>query len=248
MLPIPDTDPVVAFRRPMVVLVNRISASASEIVAGALQDYGRAVTVGDPQTHGKGSVQTILPLSDEKLGQLKVTTANYYRISGLSTQLRGVHPDIVIPSVYDTMDLGEDKLPNAMPWTCMPASQYTPVWDLSKWLPALRSRSAERLAKSPRYASYCRLVQHLRELNERTSVPLEKKARLQMAAAEREIAKLQSEELKVADETSPKEDVILDESLHVLSDLVEVSGSVEMPWEEKENIHQQMLRMFGIGL
>ena len=248
VLPIPDTEPAVAFRRPMVVLINRVSASASEIVAGALQDYGRAVTVGDPQTHGKGSVQTILPLSDEKLGQLKVTTANYYRISGLSTQLRGVHPDIVIPSVYDTLDLGEDKLPNAMPWTCVPASQYTPVWDLTKWLPALRAKSAERLAKNARYTSYCRLVQHLRELNERTSVPLEKKARVQLASAEREIQKLQSEELKVADETKPKDDIILDESLHILSDLVDISGGGEMPWEVKDDVRLQMLRMFGIGL
>ena len=248
VLPIPDTDPAVAFRRPMVVLINRTSASASEIVAGALQDYGRAVSVGDPQTHGKGSVQTILPLSDEKLGQLKVTTANYYRISGLSTQLRGVRPDIVIPSVYDTMDLGEDKLPNAMPWTCVPASQYTPVWDLSKWLPTLRARSAERLAKNPRYVSYCHLVQHLRELNDRTTVPLEKKARMQMAADEREVQKLQNEELKVTDAASPKEDVILDESLHILSDLVDVSSGAEIPWEEKEDIRMQMLRMFGIGL
>jgi carboxyl-terminal processing protease len=248
VLPIPDTGPAVAFRRPVVVLLNRASASASEIVAGALQDYGRAVTVGDPQTHGKGSVQTILPLGDEKQGQLKVTTANYYRISGLSTQLRGVRPDIVIPSVFDTLDLGEDKLPNAMPWSCVPASQYTPVWDLLKWLPALRNKSAERLSKNPRYASYCRLVQHLRELNERATVPLEKKARLQMATSEREIQKLQNEELKVAEEPGAKDDVLLDESLHILSDFIDVSGGAEMPWEEKEDIHQQMLRMVGIGL
>jgi len=247
VLPIPDAEPAVAFRRPMVVLVNRASASASEIVAGALQDYGRAVTVGDPQTHGKGSVQTILPLSDDKLGELKVTTANYYRISGLSTQLRGVHPDIVIPSVFDAMDLGEDKLPNAMPWSCVPAAQYKQVWDLAKWLPTLRARSAERLAKNPRYATYCRLVQHLRELGDRATIPLEKKARIQMAVAEREAERLQSEELKAAEETSPKEDVLLDESLHILSDLVEVSGGAEMPWEEKEDVHTQMLRMFGIG-
>jgi carboxyl-terminal processing protease len=257
VLPIPDTGPAVAFRRPMVVLINRISASASEIVAGALQGYGRAGTVGDPQTHGKGSVQTILPLgsvslsgdhSDEKLGQLKATTANYYRISGISTQLRGVRPDIVIPSVFDTFDLGEDKLPNAMPWTSVPAVPYTPVWDLTKWLPTLRAKSAERLSKNPRYGSYCRLVQHLRELNERTSVPLEKKARMQMAAAEREIQKLQSEEVKVAQETGAKDDVIMDEALHILSDLIDVSGGVEMPWEEKVDLRLQMLRMFGIGL
>ena len=247
VLPIPDTDSAVAFRRPMVVLINRISASASEIVAGALQDYGRVVTVGDSQTHGKGSVQTILPLTEEKYGQLKVTTANYYRISGLSTQLRGVRPDIIIPSVYDTMDLGEDKLPNAMPWTCVPASQYTPVWDINRWLPALRSRSADRLAKSARYAVYCRLVQHLRELNARTSVPLEKKARMQMAAEEREIQKLQSEELKASAVPGVKEDVLMDESLHILSDLIEVSGGAEIPWADKEDVRMQMLRMFGIG-
>ncbi|MEO5367490.1 MAG: carboxy terminal-processing peptidase [Magnetococcus sp. WYHC-3] len=248
VLPIPDTDPAVAFRRPMVVLINRFSASAAEIVAGALQDYGRAVTVGDPQTHGKGSVQTILPLGDEKLGQLKVTTANYYRISGLSTQLRGVRPDIIIPSVFDTLDTGEDKLPNAMPWTCVPAVPYTPVWDFTKWLPKLRSRSAERLAKNTRYAAYCRLVQHLRELNERTVVSIEKKTRMEMAVAEREIQKMQDEELKVPDEPDSKEDLLLDEALHVLSDMIDVGGGAEIPWENKEDVRQQMLRMFGIGI
>ncbi|MFZ4396233.1 MAG: carboxy terminal-processing peptidase [Kiritimatiellia bacterium] len=248
VLPIPDTDPAVAFRRPMVVLLNRFSASASEIVAGALQDYGRAVMVGDPQTHGKGSVQTILPLGDEKLGQLKVTTANYYRISGLSTQLRGVHPDIVIPSVIDTLDTGEDKLPNAMPWTCVQALPYKQVWDLAKWLPGLRARSAERLAKNARYTAYCRLVQHLRDLNARTTVPLEKKARMEQAATEREIQKMQDAELKVTEEPGVKDDLILDESLRILLDLVDASGGAEIPWESREDVRQQMLRMFGIGL
>jgi carboxyl-terminal processing protease len=247
VLPIPDTDPAVAFRRPMVVLINRTSASASEIVAGALQDYGRAVMVGDPQTHGKGSVQTIMPLGDEKEGQLKVTTANYYRISGISTQLRGVRPDIVIPSVFDTMDLGEDRLPNAMPWTCVSALPYKPVWDLGKWLPTLRSRSAERLARNSRYIAFCQLVQHARELNERTAVPLEKKARTQLALAEREIQKMLSEEIKATDETKGKDDLLLDESLRILADLVDVSGGAEVPWENKEDLRLQMLRMFGIG-
>jgi carboxyl-terminal processing protease len=247
VLPIPDTDAAVAFRRPMVVLVNRTSASASEIVAGALQDYGRAVTVGDPQTHGKGSVQTILPLGDEKEGQLKVTTANYYRISGISTQLRGVRPDIVIPSVFDTLELGEDRLPNAMPWTHVAAVPYKPVWDLRAWLPALKSRSAERLARNTRYTAFCQLVQHSRELNERTVVPLEYRARLKLARSEREIQKMLSEEIKSTDESKGKEDLLLDETLHILADLVDVSGGAEIPWEEKEDVRQQMMRMFGVG-
>lgn len=247
ILPVPDTNPAVAFRRPMVVLINRLSASASEIVAAALQDYGRAVLVGDPKTHGKGSVQTIIPLGDEKLGQLKVTTANYYRITGLSTQLKGVRPDIVVPSLFDTFDMGEDKLPFAMPWSCVPGTVYSPVWDLNPWLTELRSRSAERLAKNPRYASYCRLVQHVRDINDRPVVPLEKKARLQLAAAEAEIQKMQNEETKLNDAAGNRDDIIMDEALHVLSDFVEVSGCVEMAWETKSDVRQQMLRMFGIG-
>lgn len=247
VLPVPDSDPAVAFRRSMVVLINRISASASEIVAGALQDYGRAVLVGDPQTHGKGSVQTILPLGDANLGQLKVTNANYYRITGISTQLRGVRPDIVIPSIYDTFDLGEDRLPNAMPWTCVSATEFSPVWRLGKWVPVLRERSADRLAKNPRYASYCRLVQHLREMNDRKTVPLERKARLRQATDELEIQKLEIEETKRVDGLVPNGDLILDEALHILSDLVEVSGGAEIPWVEKVDLRQQMLRMFGIG-
>lgn len=248
VLPVPDTDPAVAFRRPMVLLINRISASASEIVAGALQDYGRAVLVGDPQTHGKGTVQTIIPLGDEKLGQIKVTTASYYRISGLSTQLRGVRPDLIVPSIFDTLDLGEDKLPNAMPWTSVPAAEYTPVWNTANWIRTLKARSAERLAKNARYANNCRLIQHVREMNERPTVPLEKQARIKLAAAESEIQRLQNEETKPDEGLGNTDDVILNEALHVLADLVEASGGAEMPWDQKSDLRMQMLRMFGVGI
>jgi len=247
VLPVPDSNPAVAFRRPMVVLVNRISASASEIVAAALQDYGRAVIVGDPQTHGKGSVQTILPLGEEKRGQLKATSAMYYRITGLSTQLRGVRPDVAIPSVFDTLDLGEDRQPNALPWSRVPALDFTPAWDVGRWIPTLRQRSSDRLAKDPRYGRYCRLVQHVRDLNARTAVPLEKARRLQLAAAEAEVQKLESEETRAVETTTARDDVLLNEALRILSDLVELNGGAEMPWEEKGNLRLQMLRMFGIG-
>ena len=104
-----DTDPSVEYAGPLVILVNRLSASASEILTAALQDYGRALVIGDSKTHGKGTVQTMLPMAAgaEKLGALKLTTASFYRIAGGSTQLRGVTPDIVVPSTLDSMEVGE---------------------------------------------------------------------------------------------------------------------------------------------
>ena len=83
-------------------------------------DYGRAVIIGDSQTHGKGTVQTVIPLVEEfeeKFGSLKITTASFYRIAGGSTQLKGVTPDIIIPSPFDALEIGEDTLPHALDWT-----------------------------------------------------------------------------------------------------------------------------------
>ena len=102
---LPDADPMIEYDGPMIVLVNHLSASASEILAAALQDYRRAIIVGDEKTHGKGTVQTLMPLGDRR-GSLKLTTAGFYRINGKSTQLNGVTPDIIIPSYLDVMGLG----------------------------------------------------------------------------------------------------------------------------------------------
>lgn len=248
ILPVPDQDPAMAFRKPMVLLVNHISASASEIVAGALQDYGRAVLVGDSQTHGKGSVQTLLQLGDEKYGSLKVTTANYYRVSGGSTQLRGVTPDIVIPSTFDAMDLGEDKLPNALPWTRVESAIYSPVFNLSALIPELRAKSAQRLAASARYGRYCRLVQHIRDLNDNTRLPLDMTSRKSMAQAEREIRRLQEAEEDGADKGIVKDDVVLDESLGILSDLILLTGGAELPLQDADgDLRVRMMKIFGMG-
>jgi carboxyl-terminal processing protease len=249
VLPVPDQDPAVAFRKPMVLLVNRISASASEIVAGALQDYGRAMLVGDSQTHGKGSVQTVLQLGDEKLGSLKVTTANYYRVSGGSTQLRGVTPDIVIPSTFDAMDLGEDKLPNALPWTSVEPAVYAPVANLAPLIPQLRARSAQRLAANSRYGRYCRLVQHIRDLNGNTRLPLDMDSRKNMALAEREVRRLQEAEEEGAVKGSVKDDVVLDESLGILSDMIDITGGAELPLNDTDgDMRARMMKIFGMGV
>jgi carboxyl-terminal processing protease len=233
-----DRDPAITFRKPMVVLVNRVSASASEIVAAALQDYGRAVIIGDSRTHGKGSVQTIIPLSnaDPRLGSLKITCANYYRISGGSTQLRGVEPDLVLPSVLEHMDLGEDKLPNAMPWTRIAAADYSPVYDLKPLLPILSTNAQARLAVNARYQQHLRTVEHVRMVSQKSVLPLDYATRFQQYAAEREIQRAEHEEdnAEALSETVPsrrkrvsdKDDVILDAALHVLGDLVDLQGGV----------------------
>lgn len=135
------------YKGPMALLVNRLSASASEIFAGAMQDYHRALIVGG-QTFGKGTVQTIQPLNH---GELKLTLAKFYRVSGQSTQHQGVLPDIDYPSIIDTKEIGESALPEAMPWdTIRPAIK--PALDPFKpYLTQLKSEHDVRTAKDAEF-------------------------------------------------------------------------------------------------
>ncbi len=245
VLPVPNMDPAMAFRKPMVVLINRTSASASEIVAGALQDYGRAVLVGDSHSHGKGTVQTVMPLGPEKLGSMKVTTASFYRINGASTQLKGVASDIVIPSTLDGLDIGEDKLPGALPWTQVEAALYIPVSDVVKFVPQLKEKSAKRLSANARYARYCTLVRHVQEVNEQTEVTLEINGRRKIMMAENEMRKIEDEEMESAQKGNAEEDVVLDEALNILSDLVDLSGGADIPMETEGDLRTRMMRIFG---
>ena len=249
---VPNTNPAMTFRRPMVVLINRASASASEIVAGALQDYGRAVIVGDTQSHGKGTVQTVFPLGDESMGSLKLTTANFYRITGSSTQIKGVSSDIIIPSLLEGLDIGEDKLPGALPWTQMDAEQFIRVADVASFVPELRELSAERLARNPKYTRYCTLVRHVQEVSQRTEVPLEINARRQMMRAEEEMRKIQ--ELEEEEETMSsirsrrareEDNVVLDEALNILGDLIGMMGNKDLPMETEGDLRQRMMRIFN---
>ncbi|MDX9867374.1 MAG: carboxy terminal-processing peptidase [Kiritimatiellia bacterium] len=245
VLPVPNLDPAMAFRKPMVVLINRASASASEIVAGALQDYGRAVLVGDTQSHGKGTVQTVMPLGAEKMGSMKVTTASFYRINGASTQRRGVAADIVIPSTLDGLDIGEDKLPGALPWTRVESALYIPVSDVAAFVPRLKASSAQRLADNSRYTRYCTLVRHVQELNAKTEVPLEWEARRAVMRAEREMRKIEDEALDASEQEGREDDVVLDEAMHILADLVALSGGGEIPMETEGDLRTRMMRIFG---
>ncbi|MEI7900397.1 MAG: carboxy terminal-processing peptidase [bacterium] len=245
VLPVPNMDPAMAFRKPMVVLVNRASASASEIVAGALQDYGRAVLVGDTQSHGKGTVQTVLPLGSDTFGSMKVTTASFYRINGASTQRKGVAADIVIPSILDGMDIGEDKLPGALPWTQVEAALYISVSDVVKFVPQLKETSAKRLSANPRYLRYCTLVRHVQEVNEKMEVPLEINERRKIMKAESEMRKLEEEEMSSVRKNGEEEDVVLDESLNILSDLIDLAGGADIPMETEGDLRTRMMRIFG---
>ena len=138
---------------PLVVLTSRLSASSSEIVAGALQDYGRALIVGDPTTFGKGTVQNIVRLKKllrvSGCGAVKVTVAKFYRPGGASTQLKGVLPDIVLPSETDVPGIGEARLPNALPWDSVPSATYTNLNLVRPVLSKLRDKSRVRVAANP---------------------------------------------------------------------------------------------------
>jgi carboxyl-terminal processing protease len=184
-----DRNDQVAYDGPLVVLTSRFSASASEILAGALQDYGRAVIVGDSATFGKGTVQTIIPLAKvmkqqgltpgSDPGALKVTISKFYRPSGKSTQLEGVKSDIVIPSLTDLPEIGESDLTNPLPWDTIAAASYTPANRVSASLATLRSRSQERVAGNPDFASLKTDIERLHKMRDEKAVSLNEARRLQ---------------------------------------------------------------------
>lgn len=229
-----DRDPAVAYSGPLLVLVNRFSASASEILAGALQDYGRAVIVGDSKTHGKGTVQSILDLSrDAKLGSLKVTSAMYYRVTGSSTQLKGIHPDIVISSPFDKMEFGEDFLPNALGWCNTNAVPFfSPAVALGPVLTALKERSEKRRAADPAFTAYAKVLSEIESINKMKELPLNLAKRKELAKNEKDLYDLQKsfvpEDAAEGPEAKDKKsapDMVLKESLKILADLATLQKS-----------------------
>jgi len=183
-----DPDPGIQYAGPLVVLTSKLSASASEILAGALQDYGRAVVVGDSSTHGKGTVQSLIQLSSiladrgEKLstdpGALKLTIQKFYRPSGSSTQLRGVVPDIVLPSITSVADIGEDSLQNPLAWDTVATSHYKKLNWVTPYLPELKKRSDSRVMMDADYTYLRGEVARFKKLQAEKSVSLNEEARL----------------------------------------------------------------------
>lgn len=173
-----DEDPSIAYSGPLVVLVNKLSASASEILAGALQDYKRAIILGGRHTHGKGTVQAMIDLDQNvpltsmgryrPLGALKITIQKFYRISGESTQFRGVVPDIILPDTMEYLKYGEQYADYSLPWdTVKPVDYHTWSHRFSDLSP-LRIKSAERVSVDTKFNEIKKEAQQVKERMENT--------------------------------------------------------------------------------
>lgn len=164
------------YEGPLAVMINRLSASASEIFAGAIQDYGRGIVVGE-QSFGKGTVQSLVPLQE---GQLKITESKFYRISGGSTQHKGVLPDIDYPSVFDPAQIGESALDNALSWDQISPARFNRYQDYNTILPGLMARHQQRAANDPDYRYLEDQVEMAREARKVSALPLQESGRLAM--------------------------------------------------------------------
>jgi len=184
-----DNDPAIIYDGPLAVLVNRLSASASEIFAGAIQDYQRGLVLGS-QTYGKGTVQELIPMDE---GQMKITRAKFYRISGESTQHKGVMPDIIFPDLYDVAeDLGESALPTALPWDTIDPHYYRPYANLKQLVPGLLSRYEGRAATDPDFTFIRAQIARIMENRDRNLLPLNE-AKLLLEREEEDAWRLQAE-------------------------------------------------------
>jgi len=176
-----DKDPSIAFNGNVVVLVDRFCASAAEIVAGALQDYERAVVVGTSATHGKGTVQAVIDLDQQTkapgdpLGLYKVTIQEYFRVSGGSTQLKGVVPDILLPDPTSFVESGERTLPHAIPWSAIPAVSFVKAPHSWK-MPDLASASSARTGASADLATVTKFAKIMEARKDKTLKSLERTA------------------------------------------------------------------------
>ena len=239
-LPIPPGNPI-AYKKPIVVLTDRASASASEIVAGHLQDTGRAVILGDARTHGKGTVQTVMGMGPERYGSMKITTARFYRIAGRSTQVAGVSADVHLATLLDSLDIGEDKLTYALPFSRIPPADYSMSWNMHDYVPKLQELSRVRTDGDERFIRHLANVSGMKEISEREDVSLRHDDRKVQMAADRSLRELDDED---DDEDRPakddkkgrrrrrneprEDDVVLDEAWRVLSDLIKLNGGAEV--------------------
>ena len=239
--------PGAMYTGPLAVMVNKLSASASEIFAGAVQDYGRGLVIGE-STYGKGTVQTIQPLNH---GELKLTLAKFYRVSGQSTQNRGVVPDISFPSLLETVDFGESSLPRALPWDTIPAISYNADNRLNPLIAQLTDRHQARAASDPEFLYTLSRIDLNRTMQEREYLPLNEAERRKQqqdfeaqllvmentrrkARGEEPLAELEKEDPLAEESLLPSQededddstDPFLAETGHILIDLLEIQRQV----------------------
>lgn len=239
-----DPDPRLFYDGPLIVLVDRLSASASEIFAGAIQDYGRGIIMGS-QTFGKGTVQSVRPLNH---GQLKITQAKFYRISGASTQHKGVIPDILIPEIVDRTKVGEDSLDHALKWDAIRAAKYAQQQDYRNLTATLTNEHQRRFEKQAEYQLLLEEIALLESQRNKQQVTLNKAQRMsedeQLEQAQLTIINKRRElegekpfktveEFETHNEQQPvggdkelEPDFIVRESAEVLLDYIELSTSM----------------------
>lgn len=164
------------YRGPLVVLINRLSASASEIFAGAIQDYHRGIIVGS-QSFGKGTVQTLTPLKSQ--GELKITESKFYRVSGESTQHRGVIPDITMPELIDSTEVGESSYDTALAWSKTLPVRHGTYFSLESIINTLSEKHQERVAKDPDFVYLEARKKLLDEINKKDAISLKEETRIQ---------------------------------------------------------------------
>ncbi len=234
---------LVMYSGPLAVMINRFSASASEIFAAAIRDYGRGVVTGDEKSHGKGTVQFVTDLDRYMpylvnrrfpAGSIRLTNAKFYRINGESTQLKGIASDVAFPSITDSMAFGEEKLDHALPWDTIPATgfeAYTGKWFLNDVRrEELRKRSAVRVAESAEFRQLRNAIKEYDKIKERKTVTLNLEERWEEYKQQKKLHEEQEQLLNAAggaasrDSKEQKKDIYLDETLNVLLDLIEISA------------------------
>jgi carboxyl-terminal processing protease len=245
-----DINPKIQWDGPLVILVNELSASASEILAAAMQDYKRAIVIGSKQTYGKGTVQNVIALNKyynypDDLGAVKLTIQKFYRINGGSTQLEGVHPDIKIPSKYSYVEIGERDQPNPLGWDKIKQASYSEM-DYYDNYDEVISNSNARISKNKEFILIDKYAKWLKEGKDNTTISInfksatkeqnkldekikefkdvfKHKSRLKFKATSEELAATKLDTIlkakREAWHKNLKEDIYIDESLNVLSEL-----------------------------
>ncbi len=241
-----DPDPEQVYTGPLAVLVDRHSASASEIFAGAIQDYNRGIIVGEP-SFGKGTVQTLIDLGryvrfgDTNLGRLRLTMAQFFRVNGGSTQFKGVVPDIIFPTGKESSKQGERSLDNALPWASIAAADYstTGLGALAKY----RSMHEARIQGDAGFKYLSQLEAWLKEARDEKTISLEKSVRQQRWEERKQLRKEQRNTFRVSvgltptteeqdkaqqkkrarkkDQDNPVSTIMLKEAVNILSDYIE---------------------------
>jgi carboxyl-terminal processing protease len=229
---LPDDDNGVFYSGPLVVLTNRFSASASEIFAGAIQDYKRGVIVGET-TYGKGTVQSVLDLNKimrekETIGSLKVTFQKFYRVTGSSTQHKGVTPDVLLPSALDASQYGESASPNALPWDVIKAAAFQPNGDVNdKLIAKLNKAYLDRSKFDVSLKKYIQNTEELKKNLSETKISLNETVRKKeleetekRKAQEKMDTKLTSKEGLPVNDLQKMDDEVLREGLMILSEIL----------------------------